>query len=91
MHEVDKPQRIECGLRFDGVMSVSSQGVAQDKPDAFAVVLSLQFVADDGPAGRFFIQLAGGGTLRLSVEAIDVTLADRGEPRPTKRIPKHDG
>lgn len=90
MHEADKPQRIECGLRFDGVMSVSSQGVAQDKPDAFAVILSLDFVADDGPAGQFFVKLAGGGTLRISVEGIDVTLADRGDPRPTKRIPKHD-
>jgi len=51
MHETKTPQRIECGLRFDGVMS----------------------------------------TIRIAVEGIDVTLADRGDARPTKRIPKHDG
>jgi hypothetical protein len=91
MHEDSKPQRIECGLRFDGVMSVSSQGVAQDKQEAFAVILGLEFMPDDSPAGRFFLKLAGGGTLRIAVEGIDLTLADRGDPRPTKRIPKHDG
>lgn len=91
MHETDAPQRIECGLRFDGVMSVSSQGVAQDKADAFAVILSLEFVAEDGPAGQFFLKLAGGGVIRLSVENIDITLADRGDPRPTKRVPEHGG
>jgi len=91
MHELGKPYRIECGLRFDGVLSVSSQGVALDKQDAFAVILGLEFVVSDSPAGEFFLRLAGGGMLRITVECIDVTLADRGDPRPTKRIPKHDG
>lgn len=91
MHEATKPQRIECGLRFDGVMSVSSQGVATEKGEAFAVILGLDFTADDSPAGQVFLRLAGGGTIRIAVEALDVTLADHGEARPTKRIPAHDG
>ena len=91
MHETSSPQRIECGLRFDGVMSVSSQGVATQKGEAFAVILGLDFAADDSPAGQVFLRLAGGGTIRISVEAIDVTLADHGDARPTKRIPTHDG
>lgn len=91
MHEQDKPQRIESGLRFDGVMSVSAQGVALDKTEAFAVILGLEFIADDGPAGQFFLKLAGGGTIRIAVEAIDVTLADYGDALMTKRIPSHDG
>jgi len=91
MHEVGKPLRIESGLRFDGVISVSSQGVAMEKTEAFAVVLGLEFIVDDSPAGEFYLKLAGGGTIRIAAEAIDVTLADRGEPRLTKRIPKHDG
>jgi len=91
MHELGKPHRIECGFRFDGVLSVSSQGVALDKQDAFVVILGLEFVASDSPAGDFFVKLAGGGTLRIAVEAIDLTLADRGDPRPTKHAPKHDG
>jgi hypothetical protein len=90
-HEGDKPQRIESGLRFDGVMSVSSQAVATEKGEAFAVILGLEFTATDSPAGHVFLRLAGGGTVRIAVEAIDVTLADHGEARATKRIPTHDG
>lgn len=91
MHEAEKPHRIESGLRFDGVMSVSSQGVAMEKGEAFAVILGLDFTADDSPAGQVFLKLAGGGAIRIAVEAIDVTLADHGEARKTKRIPAHDG
>ena len=91
MHELKTPQRIECGLRFDGVMSVSSQGVATEKGEAFAVILGLDFTSDDSPAGQFFLRLAGGGTIRIAVEGIDLTLADHGEARATKRIPTHDG
>ena len=91
MHESNAPQRIECGLRFDGVMSVSSQGVATEKSEAFALILGLDFAAKDSPAGEFFLKLAGGGTIRIDVEGIDLTLADYGEARPTKRIPTHDG
>lgn len=91
MHEAEKAQRIEAGLRFDGVISVSSQGVAMEKTEAFVVILGLEFIVDDSPAGQFYLKLAGGGSIRIAAEAIDVTLADVGEPRPTKKIPKHDG
>lgn len=91
MHESDKPLRIESGLRFDGVLGVRSQGVAKDNADAYAVVLGLDFAATDLPAGSMTLMLAGGGKIQIEVEAIDVTLADIGEPIATKKIPKHDG
>jgi len=90
-HESKTPERIECGFRFDGVLSVKSQGVETAKSDAFAVILGLTFVTEDGLAGHFNVDLAGGGVIRLDVEAIDLTLADRGDARPTKHIPTHDG
>ncbi len=90
-HESDTPQRIECGLRFDGVMGVKSKAVETTKSDAFAVILGLAFVAQDDPAGHFELNLAGGGMIWIDVEAIDLTLADRGKSRPTKHIPAHDG
>lgn len=91
MHEMNTPQRIECGLRFDGVMAVKSHSVSTEKTDAYAVLLGLEFISSDGPSGTFELKLAGGGAIRIEVEAIDVTLADRGDPRRTKRVPKHDG
>ena len=91
MHEGKDPFRIESGLRLDGVLSVKSQGVDLGKRDAYAVILGFAFEATDMPAGNLTLTLAGGGTIQIEVEAIDVTLADIGEPRKTKRVPKHDG
>jgi len=45
------------------------------------VILGLDFTSDDSPAGQFFLRLAGGGTIRIAVEGIDLTLADHGEAR----------
>lgn len=89
-HELKKPHRIESGIRFDGVLNVRSQGVDLAKTDAFAVILGLTFEATELPAGLLTLTLAGGGVVQIDVEATDVTLADIGEPRPTKKIPKHD-
>ena len=91
MREMDTPHRVESGLRFDGVLSVKSQGVDLAKQDAYAVILGLIYEATDTPAGIVSVTLAGGGTIQIEVEAIDATLADIGDARKTKRIPKHDG
>jgi len=91
MRETETPQRVESGLRFDGVLSVKSQGVDLSKQEAYAVILGLKYEANDTPAGMISVTLAGGGVVQIEVEAIDVTLADIGDPRKTKRIPKHDG
>ena len=91
MREMDTPHRVESGLRFDGVLSVKSQGVDLTKQDAYAVILGLTYEATDTPAGIVSVTLAGGGVIQIEVEAIDTTLADIGDPRKTKRIPKHDG
>ena len=91
MREMDTPHRVESGLRFDGVLSVKSQGVDLAKQDAYAVILGLIYEATDTPAGIVSMTLAGGGVIQIEVEAIDATLADIGDARKTKRIPKHDG
>ena len=91
MREMDTPHRVESGLRFDGVLSVKSQGVDLTKQDAYAVILGLIYEATDTPAGIVSMTLAGGGVIQIEVEAIDATLADIGDARKTKRIPKHDG
>ena len=91
MREMDTPHRVESGLRFDGVLSVKSQGVDLAKQDAYAVILGLIYEATDTPAGIVSVTLAGGGVIQIEVEAIDATLADIGDARKTKRIPKHDG
>lgn len=89
-HESDSTSRIESGLRLDGVLNVRSQAVSLDTPEAFAVILGLEFVPTDAPSGLLNITLAGGGVLQVYIEAIDMTLADIGEAKATKRVPTHD-
>jgi hypothetical protein len=90
MHQTAASERVECGIRIDGVMGLQSHGVDRTERDAFMVVLDLAFELTDAPAGLLTITLAGGGSLRLSVEGLDLILADTGEPRRTRSKPDHD-
>lgn len=88
-HEQDRAERIECGVRIDGVLTVQSQGVKREAENAFVVVLDVVFELTDAPAGHIDFIFAGGGTLRLSVEGLDLLLADVGNGRKTRSEPDH--
>ncbi len=90
-HEAkSKSERVLCGLRFDGVLNVSSKGLRRDEPDALAVLIALTFApATEVPAGEIHLVFAGGGEILLQVECIDAVLADVSAPRPTKSVPLH--
>lgn len=89
-HETKKAERVECGVRIDGVMGLQSRGIERGQPDAFLVLLDLTFEHDDAPAGHVDVTLAGGGALRLTVEGLDLMLSDVGESRRTRVKPDHD-
>lgn len=89
-HEAKQAQRVECGVRFDGVMSLQSRGIERGAPDAFMVVLNISYDETDAPAGFLDITLAGGGALRLSVEGLELLLSDVGEGRATRIKPDHE-
>lgn len=89
-HETKKAERVECGVRIDGVMALQSRGIERGKPDAFMVVLDVTFAPTDEPGGFVDVTLAGGGALRLSVEALDLILSDAGPGRTTRIKPDHD-
>jgi len=97
-HEADdrknKAQRVEAGLRIDGVLGLQSRGVSRDSDESFAVILDVTFEPSDkpneDPSGYLSVLLAGGGVLRAHVEALDVILADTDNARMTKARPSHD-
>lgn len=89
-HEAKKAERVECGVRIDGVLALQSQGIERGQQDAFMVVLDLAFESTDVPAGYLDITLAGGGVLRLTVEGLDLLLSDVGDGRATRAKPDHD-
>ncbi len=89
-HEAGGKQRVLTGLRFDGVMSVSSKGIVRDDPEALAVLIALSFESEkNGPGGVVHLIFAGAGEILLTVECVDAVLADVSEPRSTKSQPLH--
>ena len=89
-HENARPERIESGLRIDNVMEMRSQGIDRTEPDAFLVLLNASFEPTDEPSGKLTLTFAGGGRLQVDVEALDIILADIGDPRRTRHRPDHD-
>jgi hypothetical protein len=85
--------RVRSGLRFDGVLSVQSQNVKLGAGDAVVSLLAIKFNANGGedPGGIVELLLAGGGTIRLTVECIDAELADLTGPWAARARPSHEG
>jgi len=84
-------ERTRSGLHFDNVLKVRAMNVRQDDPDAVAELLALRFEPKgEGEAGGFIdLMLAGGGCIRLEVEAIEAALRDISEHWPARARPAH--
>ena len=86
-------ERVLTGLRVDGVTAARTRGIDRSKPDSFTVLLDIAFDDDDAAdaiGGTLNFTFAGGGAIALDVEALDILLADVGEPRPVSAIPSHE-
>lgn len=89
--ETGRNERIRAALSFEGVLSVKTHRFQASAKDAVASILTIRFnAADEPPAGHVEIALAGGGGIRLDVEALDALVADWGDPWPTPRRPNHE-
>ena len=94
-----KGSRVRAGLHFDGVLDVKSQHVKQGAPDAVVALLAIKFDSNGitegsteiDPGGVIELQLAGGGTIRLTVECISAELADLTSPWAAIARPEHEG
>ncbi|MGB6230859.1 MAG: DUF2948 family protein [Litorimonas sp.] len=89
-HEARKSERVQCGLRLDGVESVRTRALDTTRRDAFAVLLNLSFEMADDPAGTVVMTFAGGGEMAVAVEGLDLILSDVGEGRRTRSVPSHE-
>ena len=85
--------RVQAVLRFDSVSKVQSVNVKQGAPDAVVSLLAIKFIpnGEGDPAGTIELALAGGGTIRLTVECIDAELADQTAPWAARAKPDHEG
>ncbi|KUP94240.1 DUF2948 family protein [Tritonibacter horizontis] len=84
-------ERVQSLLVVDNVLGVASQGVDRSDPDIILSLLSVSFEPAEDGAGHVHLTLAGDGAIRLSVEAIEVTLKDVTRPyqAPSGRVPQH--
>ncbi|MGZ5920851.1 MAG: DUF2948 family protein [Rhizomicrobium sp.] len=84
--------RVRAALRFDGVSKVQSSRVKRGASEAVVSLLTINFTpnGEGDPAGVIELVLAGGGTIRLTVECIDAELADQTGPWAARARPSHE-
>lgn len=85
-------ERVQSVLLAENVLNVASQGIDRTDKDIILSVLSVTFEQGEDGAGHLLLTLAGDGAIRLSVEALEVTLKDVTRPyrAPSKHMPQHD-
>ena len=84
--------RVRAGLHFNGVLKVQSSMVKLGAGEAVVSILALRFTANgsEDPGGVIEVVLAGGGTIRLTVECIEAELADMTAPWAARATPDHE-
>jgi hypothetical protein len=84
--------RVRAALRFDGVSKVQSANVKRGASEAVVSLLTINFTpnSEGDPAGVIELVLAGGGTIRLTVECIDAELVDQTGPWAARARPSHE-
>ena len=83
-------RRQRTGLHFNRVLTAKALGINQRRDDGVLELLSITFEAGEEPSGELILTFAGGGTLRLTVECIEVQLSDLGTEWETQSKPEHD-
>ena len=85
------PERVRSVLAVDNVLKVASQGIDRSDPDMILSLMSVAFEAGEEGAGHVLLTLAGDGAIRLSVDALEITLKDVTRPyrAPSGKTPEH--
>lgn len=84
-------ERVQSLLVVDNVLAVASQGVDRADKDLVLSLLSVSFEPAEDGAGHVLLTLAGDGAIRLSVEALELSLRDVTRPyrAPSGQVPDH--
>lgn len=83
-------ERVRSALQFGDVTGVQGRNLRRDAKGAVVELLSIGFdPAEEAPAGIVTLTFAGGGDMRVSVDCLDVALADVSDPWATPRTPGH--
>lgn len=83
-------ERRRSALAVSQVKSMKVQGIRQEAKGAILSLLALTFEETNAPAGHLRLEFAGGGSLLLDVDCIEVQLADLGAAWSTPNLPSHN-
>ncbi|MBC7132929.1 MAG: DUF2948 family protein [Roseovarius sp.] len=86
------PERVQTLLVIDNVLGVASRGIDRAAGDSVLSLLAIGLEPDEDGTGRLILTLAGGGAIRLDIEALEVRLKDVTRPyrAPSGKVPQHD-
>lgn len=85
-----KGERVRSALQFGDVAGVQARNLRRDAKGAVVSLMSISFEpAEEAPAGVVTLTFSGGGDMRVSVDCLDVALADVSDPWATPRTPGH--
>lgn len=82
--------RIRSGVYIGDVIAVKASGISQQRPREVLELLSLSTHVGEDMETEITFNFAGGGTLRIKAECINVTLTDTGDAWKTDHRPTHD-
>lgn len=87
--DAGKRQRHRAAMHFDHVTDVNSVGINLSSQDGILDLLSIDFTQTKAPEGIVKLLFAGGGTVELSVDCLEVRMSDLGASWAAKATPAH--
>ena len=84
-----KYERRRSAIRFERVLGAQIQNINLGNKDDVIELLAINYEASEEPEGYISLMFAGGATIRLHVECIEVELNDLGAAWETKNKPEH--
>ncbi len=89
----DRPKtaiRCRSAMHFDHVLDVRSRGINPRARDGVLNLLAIGFEVEDAPSGIVTLSFAGGGTIELQVECLELRLNDLGARWAARAVPSHE-
>lgn len=85
-----KGERVRTAVQIGSVLAAKSRNLRQGAPDAVVALLAMSFEpGEEAPGGQLIFTFSGDGELRLTVECIDLVLADVSRPWRARIQPGH--
>lgn len=84
------PMRVRSALQLANVAAIRQKKLNMTRQDGVVALLAIDFEPGALPEGEFALQFAGGGEIRLAVEACEAILEDITAPWAASSRPQHD-